>query len=78
MVEKECFVQNLSSRAYKEPLPQHCPSNLLSDSCFEEHQREIETIVSTSSQYFKNLTSLQCEAHLKILAVFYNLEKELT
>jgi superfamily II DNA or RNA helicase len=38
----------------------------------DSKQREIETILSTSSQYYKNLTSLQGDAYLKILAVFYN------
>jgi len=39
----------------------------------DSKQREIETILSTSSQYYKNLTSLQGDAYLKVLAVFYNL-----
>lgn len=39
----------------------------------DSKQREIETILSTSSQYYKDLTSLQGEAYLKVLAVFYNL-----
>jgi SNF2 family DNA or RNA helicase len=39
----------------------------------DSKQREIETILSTSSQYFKDLTSLQGDAYLKVLAVFYNL-----
>jgi hypothetical protein len=38
----------------------------------DSRQREIETILSTSSQYCKNLTSLQGDAYLKTLAVFYN------
>lgn len=38
----------------------------------DSKQREIETISSTSSQYFKDLTSLQGEAYMKTLAVFYN------
>jgi len=38
----------------------------------DSRQREIETILSTSSQYYKNLTSLQGDAYLKTLAVFYN------
>lgn len=38
----------------------------------DSKQREIETILSTSSQYYKDLTSLHGEAHLKVLAVFYN------
>lgn len=39
----------------------------------DSKQREIETILSTSSQYYKDLTSLQGSAYLKVLAVFYNL-----
>jgi SNF2 family DNA or RNA helicase len=39
----------------------------------DSRQREIETILSTSSQYYKDLTSLQGDAYLKVLAVFYNL-----
>jgi len=39
----------------------------------DSKQREIETILSTSSQYYKNLTSLQGNAYLKTLAVFYNI-----
>jgi superfamily II DNA or RNA helicase len=38
----------------------------------DSRQREIETILSESSQYYKNLTSLRGEAYLKVLAVFYN------
>lgn len=38
----------------------------------DSRQREIETILSESSQYFKNLTSLQGQPFLKVLAVFYN------
>jgi hypothetical protein len=38
----------------------------------DNRQREIETILSASSQYFKDLTSLQGDSHLKVLAVFYN------
>jgi SNF2 family DNA or RNA helicase len=38
----------------------------------DSRQREIETILSTSSQYYKDLTSLQGDAYLKVLAVFYN------
>jgi SNF2 family DNA or RNA helicase len=38
----------------------------------DSRQREIETILSTSSQYYKDLTSLQGDPYLKVLAVFYN------
>lgn len=38
----------------------------------DSKQREIETILSTSSQYYKDITSLQGDAWLKVLAVFYN------
>lgn len=38
----------------------------------DSRQREIETILSTSSQYYKDLTSLHGEPYLKVLAVFYN------
>jgi hypothetical protein len=33
---------------------------------------EIETILNRSSQYFKDLTSLNSVPNLKVLAVFYN------
>ncbi|WP_452228967.1 helicase-related protein [Lacinutrix sp. MEBiC02404] len=33
---------------------------------------EIETILNNSSQYFKNLTSLNGDPYLKVIAVFYN------
>ena len=38
----------------------------------DSREREIETILSTSSQYYKDLTSLHGEPYLKVLAVFYN------
>lgn len=38
----------------------------------DSKQREIETILSTSSQYYKDLTSLQGDAYLKVIAVFFN------
>jgi SNF2 family DNA or RNA helicase len=39
----------------------------------DSKKREIETILSATSQYNKNMTSLQGDAYLKTLAVFYNL-----
>lgn len=38
----------------------------------ENQEREINTILSRSSQYYKDLTSLQADPYLKVLAVFYN------
>jgi len=38
----------------------------------DSKKREIETILSSTSQYNKNMTSLQGEAYLKVLAVFFN------
>jgi SNF2 family DNA or RNA helicase len=38
----------------------------------DSKQREIETILSSTSQYNKNMTSLQGNAYLKVLAVFFN------
>ncbi len=38
----------------------------------EDKEREIETIISRSSQYYKDLTSLSQDPYLKVLAVFYN------
>jgi hypothetical protein len=38
----------------------------------DSKQREIETILSNSSQYYQDLTSLQGDPFLKVLAVFYN------
>jgi SNF2 family DNA or RNA helicase len=39
----------------------------------DSKKREIETILSSTSQYNKNMTSLQGDAYLKVLAVFFNL-----
>ena len=38
----------------------------------DSKKREIETILSSTSQYHKNMTSLQGNAYLKVLAVFFN------
>lgn len=38
----------------------------------DSKQREIETILSDRSQYYQDLTSLQGDPYLKVLAVFYN------
>ncbi|MFL5766099.1 MAG: helicase-related protein [Bacteroidia bacterium] len=38
----------------------------------DNRQREIETILSDSSQFYQNLTSLHGESYLKVLAVFFN------
>jgi hypothetical protein len=38
----------------------------------EDEERYVETILSQSSQYYKDLNSLNNEAHLKVIAVFYN------
>ena len=38
----------------------------------DSKKREIETILSSTSQYNKDMTSLQGEAYLKVLAVFFN------
>lgn len=38
----------------------------------EDEELEVETIISTSSQYFKDLTSLNQDAYLKIVSVFFN------
>jgi len=48
------------------------PMNNFQRSRKENEEREIETILSQRSQYYKDLTSLSQDAHLKILAVFYN------
>jgi hypothetical protein len=37
-----------------------------------DREREIETILSKSGQYYKDLTSLDGNPYLKVLAVFYN------
>ncbi len=39
----------------------------------DSQKREIETILSSTSQYNKDMTSLQGDAYLKVLAVFYNI-----
>ncbi len=41
----------------------------------EKQQREIETILSHSSQYYKDLTNLSNEAYLQVLGVCYNRAK---
>lgn len=38
----------------------------------DSKKREIETILSSTSQYNKNMTSLQGDAYLKVLALFFN------
>ncbi|MBE0663981.1 MAG: DEAD/DEAH box helicase [Bacteroidales bacterium] len=38
----------------------------------DSKKREIETILSSTSQYNKDMTSLQGDAYLKVLAVFFN------
>lgn len=39
---------------------------------FEDREIEIKTILEKSSQYFKDLTSLNQDAYLKVISVFYN------
>ncbi len=39
---------------------------------FEDRELEIKTILEKSSQYFKDLTSLNQDAYLKVIAVFFN------
>lgn len=39
---------------------------------FEDRELEIKTILEKSSQYFKDLTSLNQDAYLKVISVFYN------
>lgn len=38
----------------------------------EDKEVEIQTILNSSSQYFKDLTSLAADPYLKVIAVFYN------
>ncbi|MBK8632640.1 MAG: DEAD/DEAH box helicase [Saprospiraceae bacterium] len=38
----------------------------------DSKKREIETILSSTSQYNKDMTSLQGDAYLKVIAVFFN------
>ncbi|MGD9556711.1 MAG: helicase-related protein [Mangrovibacterium sp.] len=39
---------------------------------FEDKEHEIETIISESSRFYQDLTSLNKDAYLKIISVFYN------
>jgi len=39
---------------------------------FEDREFEIKTIIEKSSQYYKDLTSLNKDAYLKLISVFYN------
>jgi len=39
---------------------------------FKDRELEIKTILEKSSQYFKDLTSLNQDAYLKVISVFYN------
>lgn len=39
---------------------------------FEDRELEIQTIMDQSSQYYKDLTSLNNDAYLKVVSVFYN------
>lgn len=38
----------------------------------EDREKEIETILNGSSQYYKDMTSLSSDAYLKVISVFYN------
>ncbi len=38
----------------------------------KEREREIETIISETSQFYKDLTSLNQDPYLKVISVFYN------
>ena len=38
----------------------------------EDKELEIESITSKSSQYYKDLTSLNQDPYLKVISVFYN------
>ncbi|MBU2554500.1 MAG: ATP-dependent helicase, partial [Bacteroidetes bacterium] len=38
----------------------------------EKQRKEIQTIADSSSQYMKDLTSLDQEAYIKVMAVFFN------
>jgi hypothetical protein len=38
----------------------------------ENKEFEIKTILHNSSRYFKDLTSLNGDAYLKVLAIFYH------
>ena len=40
---------------------------------WEDREREIETILSNSSQYFQDLTSLDQDPYLQVIAVFFNI-----
>lgn len=39
---------------------------------FEDKELEIKTIIEKSSQYYKDLTSLNKDSYIKIISVFYN------
>jgi SNF2 family DNA or RNA helicase len=39
---------------------------------YEDRELEIQTIIDQSSQYYKDLTSLNQDAYLKVVSVFYN------
>ncbi|MFA8451905.1 MAG: helicase-related protein [Bacteroidales bacterium] len=39
---------------------------------FEDRELEIKTILEKSSQYYKDLTSLNKDAYLRVISVFYN------
>jgi hypothetical protein len=38
----------------------------------DKQQRDIETILNETSQFYKNYTSLKAEPYLKLIAVFFN------
>jgi len=48
------------------------PDNIFWKKRKEKQKKEIQTIADTSSQYMKDLTSLDNEAYIKVMAVFYN------
>jgi hypothetical protein len=49
------------------------PDNVFWKKKKEKQKQEIHTIADGSSQYMKDLTSLDNEAYIKVMAVFYNL-----
>lgn len=74
MAEYKCQIENWKAAAIQQlelDFSDRAASDFLAR-IKDSRQREIETILSTSSQYYKDLTSLQGDPFLKVLAVFYN------
>lgn len=78
-MEKQLAVYQEKLRNWEKSAKDHleiafaeAPQNGFIKRRLEDEERYVETIISKSSQYYKDLNSLNNDAHLKVIAVFYN------